>query len=342
MKVMRRIAFIGILLALASCKPDHNAIYLSEDAPYELTLPDHFPEMDIPDDNALTQKRVELGQRLFFDTRLSRTGTVSCGSCHIQEEGFADVSPFSFGVDGIIGPRNAPSLGNIGFHPRLNGDGGVPNLELQVLVPLHDEREMDFNNLELVELLQNDVLYQRLSKIAYDRPLDTYVITRALAAFERTLISGNSKYDRVLQGLEEFSPEEQNGYNLFTSEATQCSSCHSGILLSDFDYANIGLYLDYQDLGRQLVTADPADGGAFKTPPLRNVAVTEPYMHDGSLATLSEVLAHFNGGGAGHPNQDPRIQPLGLTPAELSDLEAFLNTLTDSDFLVNPEYFPLD
>ena len=185
-------------------------------------------------------------------------------------------------------------------------------------------------------------MYNRLSEVAYGRDFDSFVITRALAAFQRTLISGNSKYDRVQLGLDTFTAEEQAGLDLFTSEATQCASCHSGVFQTNFEYANVGLYEDYPDLGRQLVTTNPEDGGKFKTPSLRNVALTAPYMHDGSLATLEEVIAHFNAGGVGHPNQDARIQPLGLDAAQQGQLLAFLYTLTDSTFTTNPAYQPLD
>lgn len=324
------------------CKPDHQSLALPVDRAVDVAVPDHFPALAVPQANALTEKRITLGRRLFFDTRLSRTGTVSCSSCHLPAQAFADVTAVSFGVDGMAGDRNAPSLGNVGYAPALNADGGVPSLELQVLVPLHDENELDFNDPEAVAALGQDPVYTRLSEVAYGRDFDNFVITRALAAFQRTLISGNSKYDRVQLGLDTFSEEEQAGLDLFTSETTQCASCHSGVFQTDFDYANVGLYADYPDLGRQLVTTNSEDGGKFKTPSLRNVALTAPYMHDGSLATLGEVIAHFNAGGVGHPNQDPRIQPLGLDAAQQGQLLAFLHTLSDSTFLANPAYQPLD
>ena len=324
------------------CKPEHQSLLLPVDSVVSVDIPAHFLPLPVPETNTLTESRIDLGRRLFFDTRLSRTGTVSCASCHIPTRAFSDVTPVSFGVDGLAGERNAPSLGNVGYAHALNADGGVPSLELQVLVPLHNEDELDFNDPEAVAALGQDPVYQRLSEVAYGRSFDNFVITRALATFQRTLISGDAKYDRVQLGLDVFAPEEQAGFDLFNSEITQCASCHSGVLQTDYAYANVGLYTDYADPGRQLVSTNPEDLGKFKTPSLRNVALTQPYMHDGSLATLEEVITHFNNGGVGHPNQDQRIQPLGLNATQQGQLIAFLHTLTDSTFLTNPAHQPAD
>lgn len=339
--ILKSIVYIGMLAALfTSCTPEHTSEVLSEDEPYALDYPDYFPDLDIPEDNTPTEARVELGKRLFFDTRLSRTNTVSCASCHLPELAFSDQVAISAGVDGRLGERNAPTLANVGFQPRFNSDGGVPSLELQALVPIHDENELDFSNLELIERLNADPQIVRLSEIAYRRPFDTYVLTRALATYQRTLVSADSKYDRVLRGEDSFSESEQHGFDLFQSEATECSSCHSDALQRDDAYHNIGLYIEYEDPGRRLVTGDPEDEGAFKTPSLRNITETAPYMHDGSMATLREALEFFNAGGAGHPLQDARIQPLGLSESDLDDLEAFLATLTDPVFLSNSDLIP--
>lgn len=311
------------------------------DRAYQLDYPDHFPEPNIPDDNQLTELRVELGKKLFFDKRLSADGTISCGSCHFQELAFADSEPLSTGINNRIGKRNAPGLFNLAWKERFLADGGVPNLELQVMVPLHDEREMGSNILDIAPALDDIAVYAQLSRAAYDRPVDAFVITRAIAAFERSLVSGNSSYDQYLEGNEQaLNDSEIRGMELFFSSRTNCSSCHSGPFFTDGGYHNVGLYKLYQDIGREGITLDPSDNGKFMTPSLRNIAHTAPYMHDGSIATLEEVIEHFDQGGTPHPIKDPQIEPLQLNEQEKLDLVNFLGSLSDADFLVNPDHRP--
>ena len=342
MKAWGIIAALLIVVFAFSCRKEEKPLTMAlTDSPYFLELPPGFPEPEIPEDNQLTQLRVALGKRLFFDPGLSRDGTVSCGSCHIQELAFSDGMNLSTGIDGRLGSRNAPALFNLAWHDRLMADGGVPSLELQVMVPIHDEREMDAHILDLSDQLNRDKTYRDLAQAAYGRDIDPFVITRAIAAFERTLVSGNSRFDAYVNGdLTALNQEEIDGMNLFFSERTSCGSCHSGVLLSDNDYHNVGLSQSYTDAGRELITLDPNDNGKFKTPSLRNIALTAPYMHDGSFSTLDEVLEHFIQGGHTHPIKDERIRALDLNNQEKAAIIKFLESLTDDRFIQNQAFWP--
>jgi cytochrome c peroxidase len=295
--------------------------------------------MDISADKELTVFKVALGKQLFFDKRLSRDSSVSCGSCHFQENAFADFKPKSIGINNAIGMRNAPSLANIGYHPNLFRDGGATNLETQILVPIEDENEMGFSIPEAVDRLKQDAKYNELSLKAFDRNFDAFVLTRSIAAFERTMLSGNSRYDQFMNGnVSALNDSEKRGKDLFFSTQTKCSECHTGFDFTDYNFKNIGLYEAYADTGRERITLNPSDKGKFKTPSLRNAEVTAPYMHDGSIATLEEVVEHFNSGGKNHPNKDPLMQPLNLTTQKKQDLVSFLKSLTDESFLNNPAF----
>jgi len=298
---------------------------------FPLELPPGAPMPVVPPDDPLTLASVQLGRKLFFDPRLSDPDGVSCATCHIPGRAFADTTAKSVGITGLKGLRNSPSLGNVAYHPALFRDGGVPGLELQVLAPLHDHREMDSDINAVALALRDDATYDRLAREAYSRPLDAWVITRAIANYERTLLSGWSRYDRYLQGDQgALTAEELEGLQLFSSAALNCMACHGGFDLSDHSFQNIGTSLDYaDDPGRQRITLDPADEGKFKVPSLRNVAVTAPYLHDGSMATLEEVVDHFASGGLPHPARSPLMQPFTLTAVQRQALVAFLGSLTD-------------
>ncbi len=333
---------IGVITLLAACKPDPEVVTpVSSDSQkwLDVTVPPGFPEIVYPTDNRPTEERVELGRLLFHDVRLSRDQSISCATCHIQEHAFAEPKAVSEGVDGTAGFRNSPSLANIAWHPRLFMDGGVPTLELQVLAPFDNHAEFDASITEVSDELRHDETLNRLAQKAYGREFDPYVMTRALAAFERTLISGNSKWDRYLNGnARALSDEEKAGMDLFFSPRTQCSTCHSDVLMTDFSFRNIGLYSDYADEGRQRVTTFEEDNGKFKVPSLRNVALTAPYMHDGSVESLQSVVAHYNGGGEDHPAKDSLIEPLNLSLTEQAQLVAFLEALTDETFVTNLDF----
>lgn len=290
--------------------------------------------MVYPADNQPSAARIELGRRLFFDPTLSRDGSVSCASCHHPDKAFADDRAVSPGVEGRLGTRNVPSVINVGYQPYFLREGGVPTLEMQALVPIQEPHEFDMNILEVAERLSAQEVYRDLSQRAYQRSMDPYVITRALAAFQRTLVSTGSRYDRLVQSNDptHLSAAELRGKQIFFSAEAGCADCHSGPLFTSFAFANNGLTPQSTDPGRKRLTGVATDNGLFKIPSLRNVAVTAPYMHDGSVSNLQEVVAGYVRGGFDHPNKDPRIRPLGLSAAQQEDLVAFLSTLTDREF----------
>lgn len=301
-----------------------------------MKIPEGFPQMSIPEDNAFSISRWELGKHLFYDNALSVDYQVSCASCHQQQNGFADSRTVSIGAGQRPGTRNSPTLANVGYLPYYTREGGVPTLEMQVLVPIQEHNEFDFNLVKIVERLKDDPYYKVKSLEAYQRPFDHFVVTRALACFERTLISGNSKYDNVQHEGESFTDSESRGEALFFSRRTQCSTCHNGFNFTTNDFANTGLYEHYEDEGKFRLTREEKDRAVFRIPSLRNVGFTAPYMHDGSMSDLYQVVAHYNSGGHDHMNKSDLIKPLDLTESEQHDLVAFLHTLSDYEFISNP------
>lgn len=311
-----------------------------DDSDQSIVIPKGFPEIEYPEGNAYTPERWALGKRLFYDPILSVDSTLSCASCHKQELAFADNVDFSDGVKNRAGVRNSPSLANIAYHPYFTREGGVPTLEMQVLVPIQEHNEFAFNIVEISKKLEKIESYVKASELAYNRAPDHFVITRAIANFERSLISGNSSYDRFVfqEDSNALDATEQKGKELFFSDRTSCGICHGGFNFTDYSFANNGLYEEYNDPGRYRFTGDEADKALFKVPSLRNVALTAPYMHDGSIGTLEEVIAHYNSGGAAHPGKSELIQPLGLSDEEQKALLAFLESLTDESFVNDSKF----
>lgn len=299
---------------------------------FELRVPSTFDSLPhIPADNILTESRIRLGERLFFDKQLSADGNISCGSCHIPAFAYADTVPVSAGVHGRLDFRNSPSLINVGYRKTLFREGGIPSLELQILAPFGNENEMDFGLRDALAYVASEARYRDMILAAYGEEPAPVHIARALACFQRSLVSSGSRYDAWLEGdTEALTASEKRGRTLFFSAETACSDCHSGFLFADDGFYNVGLHAHYEDLGRGRLTAAPGDAGKMSTPSLRNVALTAPYMHDGSISDLETVLKHFNSGGTDHPNKDPRIQPLGLSEADLHDIKHFLIALTDT------------
>jgi cytochrome c peroxidase len=291
--------------------------------------------MEFTTDNKFTKERWELGKKLFFDPILSLDSSISCASCHKPSLAFSDDKARSPGIKNRAGKRNAPSLANIGYHPYFLREGGVPTLEIQVLVPIQEHNEFNHNIVEIGKQLEKIPEYVEMSKLAYDKKPDYFVITRALGVFERTLISGNSKYDKYLNKKVKFTKKEKQGMDLFFSDKTNCFTCHSGFNFTNYGFENTGLYLNYKDIGRMRFTKDTSDMARFKVPSLRNVSVTAPYMHNGSIATLKEVVEHFNSGGENHVNKSELIKPLNLSEEEKENLVLFMETLTDYEFIEN-------
>ncbi|MFT4754972.1 MAG: cytochrome c peroxidase [Salibacteraceae bacterium] len=299
-----------------------------------LVIPKGFPDIDFPNDNAFSNERWELGKKLFFDPVLSKDSSISCATCHKPEFAFADNQSTTPGIYNRPGNRNVPSLANVAYFPYFIREGSVSTLEMQVLVPIQEHNEFNSNIVDLSEKLNTIPEYVKLSNTAYDRNPDPFVITRAIATFERSILSGNSIYDDYLDGNEmALNSSELEGMKLFNSARTNCTSCHSGLLFTNHAFENNGLYQNYPDSGRMRFTNLESDRALFKVPSLRNIGVTGPYMYDGSLLTLEDVINHYNEGGNAHPNKNAQITPLYLSEEEKRSLLAFLNSLTDFRFI---------
>lgn len=332
MRLLWSLVFIiSSILFLHSCSEDLEIVASEE---YQLMqIPDGFPTIDFPLDNSFTNERWVLGKRLFNDKNLSLNNTISCASCHKSELAFSDDVTLSLGTHNSPGKSNAPTLTNIAYHPYFTRAGGVPTLEMQVLVPVQEHDEFDFNIVDLAGRLSKDSTYNDMAQSAYGRDIDPFVITRAIANYERSFISGNSSFDKYMHERDNaLSDEELNGMNLFFSNKTNCSSCHSGFNFTNYSFENNGLYEVYADSGRMKLTMLEEDRALFKTPTLRNVAFTSPYMHDGSITSLEQVVEHYNGGGKNHVNKNTIIKPLNLTDTEKMELVSFLKSLSDNQF----------
>lgn len=346
-------------------------------------LPPTFPTPFVPDDNPITYAKVELGRHLFYDTRLSVNGKISCATCHIQALAFTDGKATAVGTTGELHPRNSQSLVNLVFSPTLNwANPAVTRLETQLLTPLFGEHpiEMGLTDDEFKKVqhaFANDKRYQKLFENAYNKPyrlpddfrLDD--IAKAIASFERSITSTNSKYDQYLAGQATLTASEKRGMDLFFGEKAECSHCHGSInfndqmiytknsktQVTDINFHNTGLYNlsdkgDYPEQNQGLfeVTGEAGSQGKFKAPSLRNVAVTAPYNHDGSSKTLQAVLQNYaNGGrmitdgkyqgdGRHNVNKSDLIVNIDLSESEQADIIEFLNTLTDETLLTNPAY----
>lgn len=333
-----------------SCRPD----LLDENitnSPYFLDIPSNFPAMEIPIDNPMTKEGVALGRRLFYEPLLSANGSQSCSSCHQQINGFSDSKRFSSGIDGIQGNRNAMALFNLGWSPTLFWDGRSMSLEHQALDPIVDTLEMHDTWSNVADKLNAHSVYPDLFKKAFGiNEIDSSYVVMAIAQFERTLISGNSKWDQWTRGEVTFTEQELKGWDLFNKDRTDfaagadCFHCHSAPHFTDFTFHNNGLDSDesFSDLGLYQTTRSDFDKAKFKTPTLRNIEVTGPYMHDGRFETLEEVLDHYNFGGHFSSTIDPLMKNMGegllLSEADKEALLAFLKTLTDDEFLTNPEF----
>ena len=337
-------------------------------ASLEQYLPDGFPAPLIPDDNLPTEARVELGRHLFFDVRLSADGTFSCATCHQPAHAFTDRRPRAIGVTGEVHPRGSMSLANVAYNTSLNwADPTLKRLEEQMVIPMFSVSpvEMGLSGREeevLLRILQEPA-YPPLFEAAFagePEPITVDNIILAIASFERTLISGASPYDRYVywDEKETFSQSAQRGMTLFFSDRLRCSACHSGFNLSGpvayqgspppqevfhntalFNLDGKGAYPD-DDPGLLTHTRDPRDMGKFRAPTLRNIALTAPYMHGGSLATLEAVIDHYARGGraAGSPLKSELLAGFEISAAEIEDLVAFLESLTDETFIHDPRF----
>lgn len=329
--------YLLILFSGFSCSQSNDAITTVNDS-WIVTLPDYFPEMEVPAKNPMSISKVALGAKLFYDPALSADSTISCSSCHLPQFAFTDQMAKSIGVSNNPTVRNSPTLVNLAFHPNLMFDGGIPTLELQAIAPLMHPDEMGFDLFKAADRLNNDQEYATMSQQVFNEPLNAQSIAYALAAFQRSLLSYQSPYDKHLQGDKEaLSPEQLRGKELFFSEELNCVACHSGFNFSDFEFYNIGLYLDYADKGRWRVTEDKNDEGKFKVPTLRNIELTAPYMHDGSITTLEEVIDFKMSGGVDHPIKSEKVRSFNLSDSDKAALIDFLYSLTDREFVIREE-----
>lgn len=313
--------------------------------PYTLIIPQGFPDMDIPTDNPMTVEGVELGRRLFYDPILSADNTQSCGSCHAPEFAFSDNGKqFSTGIDSIEGTRNSMAVINVGWMTTLFWDGRATSVEDQALGPVPNPIEMHLPWIEAMEKLNGDPDYPDMFFEAFgSKQIDSTMVTKAIAQFERTLISGNSKWDRYLRGEVELSQAEAKGFEIFFTEEGDCFHCHTTILFTDNLFHNNGLDNEFTDNGLFEVSGDVNDIGKFKSPTLRNLEFTAPYMHDGRFATLEDVINFYSHEVQFSPTIDPLMEKVDEGGIQLIDedkesLIAFLLTLTDTSFVNNPEF----
>ena len=318
---------------------------------YTLEVPFGFPQPYLPNDNPLTVEGIALGRKLFFDPILSGDGTQACADCHDPARAFVDSTlQFSIGIDGNPGNRNSMPLFNMAWNIQNNffWDGRTTGLEAQALQPVTNPIEMHNTWINAVAALQATSTYPPLFEEAFKTTtVDSLLVGKALAQFERTLVSSNSKFDQYLRGETALAPSELNGFSLFMDEnGGDCFHCHgsaSNPLWTDNIFHNNGLDATFTDLGLGGVTGDANDNGKFKTPSLRNLSFTAPYMHDGRFATLDEVIDHYSQGLQSSSTIDPLMKTVGqggvqLTPPEIADLKAFLLTLDDYDFITNTSY----
>jgi cytochrome c peroxidase len=331
--VIMRYAGTETEMATAPAKPVGQVV--------EIAAPLGLPPVPVPADNPPTAETIALGRKLYYDTRLSVDNTVSCASCHDPKFGFSDGKKFSTGVQNKTGTRNSPTVFNAAYYDRQFWDGRAPSLEKQAEGPVENPVEMAHTLAGAVQKLSADPETVKEFEAAFGPgPITVDKMTKAIAAFERTIVSANSPFDRFYFGGDKraLSPAAQRGFKIFMDEKkANCAVCHTvggkHALFTDNKFHNIGIGADTRgnltDEGRYKETKNPADLGAFKTPSLRNVAQTAPYMHDGSIQTLKDVMDYYIGGGNTNSTLSPHMKPLDhLTFQERKDLLAFLESLT--------------
>lgn len=304
--------------------------------PLELQVPKGWPKpYDIFRNNPLTEEGFQLGRRLFYDGRLSRDSNFPCSSCHQQFAAFATYDhDLSHGYNNQFTTRNTPPLFNLAWAPYYHWDGGINHLEVQPLFPLTAPNEMAMSLDSVLARLRRDSAYPRMFQAAFGTPeINSQRLLRALAQFTGSLVSADAKYDRVLRGEATFTSGEERGYQLFKA---RCNTCHREPLFTDYSFRNNGLDMNgfLKDSGRMRITGDPADSLRFRVPSLRNVVVTFPYMHDGRIYSLYQVVDHYRSGIVPGPTLDSSLRGgIPFTDREKEDLVLFLHALTDTAFL---------
>lgn len=331
-------ATVLCLMLFAACKPDPNLTAVKEE-PFEFKIPQGWPSPFYKfDNNTLSKSGFELGRKLFYDGRLSKDNTISCGSCHQQFAGFAQADhAVSHGINDLLGNRNSPALFNMNWHTSFFWDGGVNHIESQPINPIQNPVEMDENMPNIIAKLNGDATYRSMFKAAFgDETINSQRIFKALSQFMGMLVSSTSKYDKYKRGEQggSMTTEELNGYAVYQSK---CSKCHTEPLFTDFSFRNNGLSVNaVNDSGRAHITKAATDLYKFKIPSLRNLKYTYPYMHDGRFRTLDQVLDHYTSGVQASATLDPLLTGgIVLSAQERADLLVFLNTLNDEEFIKN-------
>ncbi|MEO6490564.1 MAG: cytochrome c peroxidase [Ferruginibacter sp.] len=312
--------------------------------PLEFKMPAGWPtpSKNIFANNKLTEQGFQLGKKLFYDGRLSKDGEISCASCHQQFAAFASFDhDLSHGVKNSFTTRNAPGLANLAWMTDMQWDGSANHIEVQPLAPMTMSNEMGESLDSILYKLKKDTAYKRMFKAAFGDPvINSQHMLKALAQFTGSLVSSNSKYDKVLRGEAAFSPYERRGYELFKEK---CASCHKEPLFTDNTFRNNGLSLNrFSDIGRQGITQLPEDSLKFKVPSLRNAKLTFPYMHDGRIYSIPQVIEHYRSGiNTDQATLDPLLRNrIQLTDLEKNQLVYFIYTLTDSSFTRDPRFAP--
>lgn len=359
---------LAVILLIGACKNDDDDATTPmvndeiegpyNPVPYTLEAPSWFgdPNQYVPEDNPMTVDGIALGRMLFYDPILSSDSTMSCSTCHQSAKGFADGEATSLGVLGIAGNRSSMPLINLVYNTKgFFWDGRSGTLEEQALAPVEDHRELNENWENVVEKLRNHPDYPQLFRKAFGidkrSKMNKELAVMAIAQFERTMISANSRFDRVVWLNEGWATDsEQRGRELFFVEFAEpgithpgCSHCHGSYLYTENNFFNNGIedaeiFEDFPDAGLGGVTNVLYDTGKFRAPTLRNIALTAPYMHDGRFQTLEEVLDHYASGGHGFLNEDANIQQFNLSEQDKMDMINFLNMLTDTSFVNNPAF----
>jgi cytochrome c peroxidase len=328
----------GTLFTIGGCKKD--TIDPGTWQPVSFAVPAGWPQPAYAFvNNPLTSEGFILGRKLFYDVRLSRDNTISCGTCHQQFASFAHLDhDVSHGIYGLFGTRNSPGLANMAWHTSFFWDGGVNHLESQPINPIQNHVEMDMTMPEVITRVGADADYKgRFKKVFGDETVNSQRIFRAMAQFMGAMVSADSKYDKVIRNEPGFlfSPAEQRGLTLFRQK---CATCHKEPLFSDFSFRNNGLVpkASVNDSGRAHITREVSDLYKFKVPSLRNILLSRPYMHDGRFTTLDAVLEHYRTGVVATATTDPLLSSgITLTTEEKNDIIIFLGTLTDSTFIKN-------
>jgi len=336
-------AILFLPLGLGGCGGSDTGTQPKGPTPVAIEVPEGWPPFPVDDTNPLTVEGIALGRRLFYDRSLSGDYTQSCGDCHAPGFAFTDHGrAVSEGIDHIEGTRSAPAVINMAWAPALFWDGRVPSLEDQALQPVPNPIEMHLDWDAAEQRIRNDAAYLPLFQAAFGTDaVNRNLIVMAIAQFEGTLISFNSRYDRWHRREIQFTDQEQRGFQVFFTEKGDCFHCHALPFYTDFGFHNTGLDSVFTDVGLEETTGKSIDRGKFKTPTLRNIEYTAPYMHDGRFATLEDAVNHYRDGGVFTPTVDPLMRVrtgLPLTDQDVEDLVAFLKTLSEPEFLVNPDF----